>query len=440
MSASQKNPSASSSASSSSSSSPSSPPSGRARSSTRPSPARTAKQKKRDELKAQSSPTRLLSGAPPPERPFTPLIPVEKLNRPLDLTRFTPPPLRITNQNVAVESGFITPVIPIPVPPAAGPRYTRSPYDPPRPRSPGNKTPRSPSPPNLLTTLISHPSSPDQQETGEFDITNPSHITTRRLRSLQNPRLRPLWHSEGRATGNLWETLDPYPSPGHYRLLPPKAECKDTEPFITSFTSSSIKLPPEGGTNTLGWMKARINPTIAGVFASYEANDLQGGWVLKHQWAGCWISLDGKMGWYKVPMEDHLGPGATSSGKWPGVECLGSDGERDVVGRRIRFLGEYYETIRKRELKEKVELEKEEEAVLKEREERWGVSKLRRESRMEALRRRGVDYQELVQSCCEGAAEASGSGTVTLDPPRGAFSTNTGLATEYIDPMGFGLD
>ncbi|KAF3202171.1 hypothetical protein TWF191_003134 [Orbilia oligospora] len=158
---------------------------------------------------------------------------------------------------------MVPPVVPIPIPPAHGPRYKRTPHDVPRPRSPLKlekaRTPRSPSPESLLTNIITNPdpryanpeggattaaessgwnirrstaaagpsrsgSSDTASASGLFDIMNPAHVLARRMRSMKNPKFDSTWGGSGRTTGNLWDTLDPYPPSGHYHHITPQQE------------------------------------------------------------------------------------------------------------------------------------------------------------------------------------------------------------------------
>ncbi|KAK6518706.1 hypothetical protein TWF506_005844 [Arthrobotrys conoides] len=330
---------------------------------------------------------------------------------------------------------MVPPVIPVPVPPAEGPRYKRTAQEIPRPRTPimlhETRRPRSPSPEPLLTNIITNP---DQRytttpattatqaggTTGEnsrtggsgnpatgssgsgtkeepFDITNPAHVTARRMRAMNNPKFASTWGTSGRSTGNLWDTLDPYPPSGHYHFLTPQKEPdpyrgSDAELaiFLRSFCGPTVKTPPDGDKNVLGYMMARINSPLIEWFGVWDI-DLVGKWVLKHQWAGCWIGLDRKKGWYKIPMEHHTGPGTkTTGGRWPGVECLGGEGIRDTVAGRIRHWGEYFEVIRKKELKEWVGAVKEDDEGLKREEEEEKRRQAVREIRDDALERRGL--------------------------------------------------
>ncbi|KAF3121463.1 hypothetical protein TWF569_002591 [Orbilia oligospora] len=332
---------------------------------------------------------------------------------------------------------MVPPVVPIPIPPAHGPRYKRTPHDIPRPRSPFKldkaRTPRSPSPESLLTNIITNPdpryanpqggattaaessgwnirrstaaagpsrsgSSDSTSASGLFDITNPAHVLARRMRSMKNPKFDSTWGGSGRTTGNLWDTLDPYPPSGHYHHITPQQEPEpyrgsdaELERFLRSFCGTSVKTPPPGSKNVLGYMMAKVNPVLKEWFAIWQVN-LVGKWVLKHQWAGCWIGLDRKKGWYRIPMEDHKGPGTTTTGgRWPGVECLGGEGIRDTVAGRIRFWGEYFETIRKRELRERVEADKDVDEGSKEENERARRRAGIRRVKEEALKRRGID-------------------------------------------------
>ncbi|KAF3194853.1 hypothetical protein TWF225_005470 [Orbilia oligospora] len=332
---------------------------------------------------------------------------------------------------------MVPPVVPIPIPPAHGPRYKRTPHDVPRPRSPFKldkaRTPRSPSPESLLTNIITNPdpryanpqggattaaessgwnirrstaaagpsrsgSSDTTSDSGLFDITNPAHVLARRMRSMKNPKFDSTWGGSGRTTGNLWDTLDPYPPSGHYHHITPQQEPEpyrgsdaELERFLRSFCGTTVKTPPPGSKNVLGYMMAKVNPVLKEWFAIWQVN-LVGKWVLKHQWAGCWIGLDRKKGWYRIPMEDHKGPGTTTTGgRWPGVECLGGEGVRDTVAGRIRFWGEYFETIRKRELRERVEADKDVDKGLKEENERARRRAGIRRVKEEALKRRGID-------------------------------------------------
>ncbi|KAF3318743.1 hypothetical protein TWF173_006759 [Orbilia oligospora] len=332
---------------------------------------------------------------------------------------------------------MVPPVVPVPIPPAHGPRYKRTPHDVPRPRSPFKldkaRTPRSPSPESLLTNIITNPDpryanpqggattsaessgwnirkstaaagpsrcgSGDTASTSElFDITNPAHVLARRMRSMKNPKFDSTWGGSGRTTGNLWDTLDLYPPSGHYHHITPQQEPEpyrgsdaELERFLRSFCGTTVKTPPPGSKNVLGYMMAKVNPVLKEWFAIWQVN-LVGKWVLKHQWAGCWIGLDRKKGWYRIPMEDHKGPGTTTTGgRWPGVECLGGEGIRDTVAGRIRFWGEYFETIRKRELRERVEADKDVDKGLKEENERAKRSAGIRRMKEEALKRRGID-------------------------------------------------
>ncbi|KAK6515856.1 hypothetical protein TWF281_004447 [Arthrobotrys megalospora] len=265
---------------------------------------------------------------------------------------------------------------------------------------------RSPSPEGLLPNILTYPKeTPSSDPSGAFDINDPAHVTARRIRAMQNPRFEKLWHTARSCVETVWESVEPRHPPGnHYHhLIPqeeeeeeelPRGSTADVEKFLRSFVGESVKKPPPGSRNTLGWMVARVNPVIREWFATYEAYDIVGKWVLKHQWGGCWIGLDRKKGWYKVPIEGHPGPGATSTGgRWPGVECLGGEGIREAVGRRIRFLGENFETIRRRELGERNEVEEEERRVKKEREDGEGVRAMKKLARMMSLKRRGLDVR-----------------------------------------------
>ncbi|KAK6342411.1 hypothetical protein TWF718_007812 [Orbilia javanica] len=334
---------------------------------------------------------------------------------------------------------MVTPIVPVPVPPAEGPRYRRTPGDAPHQRSSGSgRINRPPSPMSLLTDIIMNagrralgderggadaaPSDgvepglseglpPSQRRnknqpgsgSGRFDISNPAHVTARRIRSMQNPEFDRAWGGFGRSTGNLWDTLDPYPPSGHYHHILPNQEeepargsDEDIERFMRSFVGEDIKSPPPGGQKVLRWQMAKVNSVMRQWFAKFEVRPA-GKWVLKHQWAGCWVTLDQRKGrWYKLPMEDHKGPGATSTGgRWPGVECLGGEGIRETVGRRIRFWGENFEAVRIRELKEKKEVEKQAADLLREEAQRIKRSEEIDKLRREALKRRGIDPDNL---------------------------------------------
>ncbi|KAK6331389.1 hypothetical protein TWF730_004471 [Orbilia blumenaviensis] len=266
---------------------------------------------------------------------------------------------------------------------------------------------RSPSPEPMLAALERERAKREGAEKGGYKATDPA----KRARATQGGGggggggSDSSW-SETASTissaASRWHISQPRSSNYHAAVNPPLPDAiywspKGIEKFLRTFVAedNDVKMPPEGAEKPLGWAITKINPALVEWFERFEVY-LAGNWVLRHTWGGCWVGMDKKEGkWYKVPMEGHKGPGATSTGgRWRGHECLGTEGtNREVIERRIRFWGQLFEELRKKELKEKKDIEKEQEEARKKKKEMAERRLASMRAKAEALRRRGIGVE-----------------------------------------------